>query len=75
MLMTSEDDLQDALSAMFNYYNRWKLQVNVKKTNIVVFSRGKIRKTPNLFFGPKLLDVVDNYTYLGVKFNFNDRFL
>ena len=23
----------------------------------------------------KLLDVVDNYTYLGVKFNFNGRFV
>ena len=32
-----------------------------KKKKIVVFSRGKIRKIPNVFFGPKLLDVVDNY--------------
>ena len=34
-----------------------------------------IRKIPNLFFGPKLLDVVDNCTYLGVKFIFNGRFV
>ena len=46
-----------------------------QKTKFVVFSRGKIRKISNLFFGPKLLDVVDNYTYLGVKSNFNCRFL
>ena len=37
-----------------------------QKTKIVVFSRGKIRKIPNLLFGPKLLNVVDNYTYLGL---------
>ena len=39
LLAESEDDLQDALSAMFNYCNTWKLKVNVKKTKIVVFSR------------------------------------
>ena len=41
----------------------------------VVLSKGKIREIPNVFFGLKLLDVVDNYTYLGVKFNFNGRFV
>ena len=46
--------------------------MNSKK--IVVFSRGKVRKIQNVFFGPKLLDVVNNYTYLDVKYNFNGRF-
>ena len=31
LLVESEDDLQDAMSAMFNYCKKWKLQVNVKK--------------------------------------------
>ena len=31
LLAESEEDLQDALSAMFNYCNKWKMQVNVKK--------------------------------------------
>ena len=35
--------------------------------------RGKIKKSPNLFSGPKLLDVIDNYNYMGVKFNFISR--
>ena len=42
---------------------------------IVFFSREKITRMPNLFFDLKLPDVVDNYTYLGVKFNFNGRFV
>ena len=46
-----------------------------KCKKMVVFLKGKIRKIPNVFFGPKLLDVVDNYTYLGVKFNFNGCFV
>ena len=31
LLAESEEDLQDALSAMFHYCNKWKLQVDVKK--------------------------------------------
>ena len=38
-LAESEEDVQDALSAMLNYYNKRKLQVIVKKTKIVVFKR------------------------------------
>ena len=75
LLADSEEDLQDALSAMFNYCDTWKLQVNVKKTKNVFFSMRKDQENSNLFFCPKLLDVVDNYTYLGVKFNFNGRFV
>ena len=33
LLAESEEDLQDTLSAMFNYWNKWKLQVNVKNNN------------------------------------------
>ena len=36
---------------------------------------GLFRNILNLFFGPKLLDVVDNYIYLSVKLNFNGRFV
>ena len=65
-LAGSEEDLQDALSAMFNYCNTLRQQVNVKK--IAVCSRGKIRNIPDLFLSP-LQNVVDNNTYLGAKFN------
>ena len=33
------------------------------------------RKIANLFFGHKLLDVVDNFTYRGVKFNLYGLFV
>ena len=36
---------------------------------------GLFRNILNLFFGPNLLDLVDNYIYLGVKLNFNGRFV
>ena len=45
------------------------------KKKIVVFSKSKIRKKSNLFLGPKLPDVFNNYTYIGVTFNFNGCFV
>ena len=75
LLAESEKELQNALNAMSDYCEMWKLQLNVKKMKVVVFSRGKIRKIPNFYFGTTLIDVVDHYNYLGVKFNYNGRFV
>ena len=40
--------LQQALDAMSDYCDKWSLRVNVGKTKAVVFSKGKIRKTPTI---------------------------
>ena len=42
---------------------------SMAKTKIVIFSRGKVRRYPDFVFGTDKLDVVDEYMYLGVKFN------
>ena len=42
----SAEGLQQALDALSNYIDKWSLRVNVYKTKVVVFSRGKIRKMP-----------------------------
>ena len=39
-----------------------------------MFSRGKIRKIPNFYYGEEQVEVVDDYVYLGVKFNYNGNF-
>ena len=49
--------------------------MNTSKTKSVIFSRGKVRRYPDFVFGSDKLDVVDeNYVYLGVKFNCNDKY-
>ena len=40
----------------------------------MVFSRGKITKFPNFFLRTTEIDVVEEYTYLGVTFNYNGLF-
>ena len=43
------EGLQQALDALSSdYCNKWSLRVNVDKTKVVVFSRGKFRKMPTI---------------------------
>ena len=48
--------------------------MNTSKTKIVIFSRGKVRRYPDFVFGSDKLEVVDEYVYLGVKFNYNGKY-
>ena len=49
--------------------------MNTSKTKIVIFSTGTVRRYPDFVFGTeKNLDFVDEYVYLGVKFNYNGNY-
>ena len=74
VMAESPNDLQDALNAVFDYCSTWKLTVNTSKTKVVIFSKGKTRNVPGFTFGPDSLEVVDDYTYLGVTFDYNGKF-
>ena len=71
----NENDLHNSLQTLYNYCETWKLSVNSCKTKIVIFSRGKVRKKPNVYFGNELIEICDDYTYLGVNFNYNGKFM
>ena len=74
ILAESSDDLQLALNSLYSYCSTWDLSVNTSKTKIVIFSRGKVRNKPNFYFGNDIIDICDDYTYLGVTFNYNGNF-
>ena len=75
IMAESPSKLQAALNAHYQYCQTWELEVNTTKTKAVVFSRGKCHSNKNIFsFGSKKLETVDEYVYLGVKFNFNRKF-
>ena len=40
----------------------------------MVFSRGKIRNLPDIYYGDDKLEVVFEYTYLGIVFSYNGSF-
>ena len=74
LLAESPEELQAALNSMNLYCNDWNLKINVSKTKVVIFSRGKKRKHPHFYLGDKLLEICSDYLYLGVKFNYNGKF-
>ena len=74
ILAESPEELQVALDAVQDYCRKWHLIVNTSKTKIVIFSRGKIRKMPNFTYGHDTIEVVYDFVYLGVKFNYNGTF-
>ena len=40
------------------YCELWGLDINVRKTKVMIFSRGKIRKMPKFSFNEETVDVV-----------------
>ena len=74
VLSDSPDALQQGLNAMSKYCCDWKLKVNVSKTKIVIFSRGKVRKRPLFTYNGIPIEIVDEFIFLGTLFNFNGKF-
>ena len=74
VLAESPQQLQQALNAVKDYCEKNFLKINLTKTKVTVFSRGKIRNIPEFYYGNEQVEVVDDYVYLGVKFNYNGSF-
>ena len=53
----SEQDLKTALDAVFSFCRLWYLELN--KTKVIIFSRGKVRKHIKFAFDGTELEVVD----------------
>ena len=70
----SSDDLQAALNGLYDYSKAWSVSVNISKTKVVIFSKGKVRRFPKFYLGEEEVDVAYDYVYLGVTFNYNDTF-
>lgn len=72
-LNQSPEDLQRSLNAMKEYCSLFDLKVNIGKTKVIFFSRGKLRKPHSFYFGENSLDVVNDYSYLRLVFNYNAK--
>ena len=63
------------LNTLSNYCIDWDLEVNVENTNIFVFRKaGRARNKETWSFYGKIIEVVDQFTYLGILLNFNGKF-
>ena len=76
LISYSAKGLQKALSVLSEHCNKWLLSVNSKKTKVLIIQK-KIRKSAlhkHCFqINNDKIDIVNNYTYLGINFLTNDN--
>ena len=75
ILAESKDNLQAALNAMYLYCKFLDLEVNPSKTKITIFSNRKFQHNYVFTYYNQVLDIYENFVYLGIMFIYNDRFL
>ena len=67
---------KNSLDILHTYCNTWGLEVNTEKTKIVVFrNRGQIRNNEIWTYNGNIIDVVEEFNYLGAIFNYNGSFV
>ena len=65
MLSESPEGLQKCLDKLKEYTIEWGLEINEKKTKVLIFQRSGKRLKYNFNFGDKNISVTDTYKYLG----------
>ena len=69
IMATSPDELQKSLDGLTAYCQKWKLNVNIKKTKCLTFSKGTNVKKHQFKINNKLVENTKEYKYLGVTIN------
>ena len=74
LLAESVDDLQEQLNCLSEYCNLWKLKVNVDKSKVMVFTKGRLPNNVTFTYNDIVLDIVNEFNYLGVIFTNTGNF-
>ena len=70
----SQEGLQHMLNTLSEYSAAWSLNVNTSKTKIVVFrNRDKLQRKDVWLYNNKVLDILDEFNYFGMMFNYNGK--
>ena len=79
IMAENECGMQKTLNLLNEYCNCNGLRVNIRKTKNMVFARSnsktRLRNLPTFKFGNLDLDLVDDYVYLDICFNWNGSFV
>ena len=74
LLSSSADGLQSKLDKLNVYCKDWCLDINVKKTKIIVFNKSGKQFNYLFKFHNKILECVPHYKYLGLHFSSSGSF-
>ena len=58
ILAETPAQLLRALDALNSYCNKWGLKVNIEKTKVLIFSKGKVTKHKSFKFGANDIEAV-----------------
>ena len=64
LLSESDKGLQTSIDVLHSYCNKWKLQINIMKTNVVIFNKREFKG--NFRCGGEILKIVNQVNYLGI---------
>ena len=70
----NETDLRHALGSFKTYCDTWKLNINLTKTKIIIFGKNNTRNVRPFKIGNEIIEIVQEYKYLGVYFTSNGLF-
>jgi hypothetical protein len=69
ILSSTAKGLQNAIDKTFSFYDDLGLDLNIKKTKVMIFNQRGLKLTDYVFsVAGSPLEIVDNYQYLGIKF-------
>ena len=77
IMSDTEQGLKSAIKALESYCRKWDLTVNTSKTEVVIFSKKKVKKDNFNFvklFNGTNFQISDTFKYLGVVFAANGSF-
>ena len=76
IISPSPTGLQHSLNSLHDYCTKWKLDININKTKVVIFSKAKIQNASCFTFniGDKPIEITNEYKYLGIIFSSNGSF-
>jgi hypothetical protein len=74
LFTTNPNSLQAQIDNLLLYSIKWDLEINVEKTKVCVFESRKQNRNTEFFINGEKVEIVDNFVYLGVRFNYNGTF-
>ena len=69
LMSETHADLQNQIDALHEYCNQWKLKVNVQKSKVVIFSKGRPPRNLRFVYNGNELEIVDEFSYLGILYS------
>ena len=75
VISPSPEGLQQSINVIKKHAEEWKLKVNTKKSNVIIFSgNGQNKNKENFKYGNELLHIVDRQTHLGIEMTSSGRY-